>query len=138
MKLKGLTELKRKIQNIERNNQRAINKGIQETARLILNAALSKVPVDNGHLRSTMGQENNPAELSATVYAAALYSAYVEFGTGAFVEVPTGLESYAMEFFVSGEGKGHAKPFLFNSMAEEQDKLIPLIEAELIKLLNGK
>lgn len=134
-KLKGLKSVERKIQNLERDSEKAINKGIQQTARLILTSALTKVPTANGHLKSTLGQENLPDEMKAKVYASALYAAYVEFGTGAFVEVPTGLEDYAMEFFVSGDGVGRPKPFLFNSMAEHQEKIIPLIEAELIKLL---
>lgn len=135
MKLRGFPELRKKINNLERDSKKAINKGLQETARLILNSAMSRVPGSNGHLKSTLGQENLPDEMIAKVYASALYAAYVEFGTGAFVEVPLGLEEYAMEFFVSGKGHGRPQPFLFNSMAEHKAKLVPLIEAELVKLL---
>lgn len=137
MKLRGLSDVTKQIKALDRKSQRAINKGIQETAKLILQSALSRVPTANGHLKSTLGQENIPAEMKAVVFAAALYAAYQEFGTGAFVEVPNGLESYAMEFFVSGNGHGKPQPFLFNSMAEHKEKLAPLIEAELIKLLKA-
>lgn len=137
MKIKGLPELRKQIRNIERNNQRAINKGIQATARLILQQALSNVPADSNHLRSTIGQENRPEEMSAVVYAAALYAAYVEFGTGTFVEVPAGYEDYAMEFFVSGEGRGKPQPYMLPALFANQEKLVPLIEAELIKLLKS-
>jgi hypothetical protein len=135
-KLKGLKSVERKIQNLERDSQKAINKGIQQTARLILNSALSRVPTKMGDLKASLGIENIPEEMTSKVYASALYSAFVEFGTGAFVEVPIGLEEYAMQWFETGEGRGHPKPFLFNSMADHQEKLLPLIEQELKKLLN--
>lgn len=134
-KLKGLKIVERQFKNLERDNEKAINKGIQQTARLILNSALSRVPSINGHLKSTLGQEDIPEEMKVKVFASALYAAYVEFGTGDFVEVPNGLEEYAMEFFVNGLGKGHPHPFLFNSMADHQDQLLPLIEAELKKII---
>lgn len=137
-KLKGLKQVERRIKNLERDSQKAINKGIQETARLILNSALTRVPSINGHLKSSLGQENMPDEMKAKVYAGALYAAYVEFGTGQFVEVPNGLEEYAMQWFVNGEGKGHPHPFLFNSMADHQERLLPLVEDELVRLLKNK
>lgn len=134
-KLKGLASVNKQLRKLERDSQKAINKGIQETARLILNSALNRVPVAMGDLKKSLGIENMPEEMKAKVYASALYAAFVEFGTGAFVEVPTGLEDYAMEWFVSGDGVSRPQPYLFNSMADYQDQLLPLIEAELIKLL---
>ena len=41
------------------------------------------------------------------------YAAYQEFGTGSKVKIPIGLEKYAMTFFVNGEGRLPASPFLF-------------------------
>jgi hypothetical protein len=54
-------------------------------------------------------------ELEAEGRSDAEYSAYVEFGTGGLVDVPTGLEGYAMQF----KGKGirqinlAPRPFFF-------------------------
>lgn len=134
-KLKGLKEVSRHIRNLERDSKRAINKGIQQTARLILAQALANVPVKDGHLRSTLGQENLPEEMSAKVYASAIYAAYVEFGTGQFVDVPTGYEEYAMQFKGATDGFSGPKPFLFPALFANQEKLLPLIEDELIRLL---
>lgn len=134
-KLKGLSDVNKQLRKLERDSQIAINKGIQETARLILNSALGRVPVAMGDLRSSLGIELLPNEMMAKVYASALYAAFVEFGTGAFVEVPSGLEDYAMEWFVSGDGVSRPQPYLFNSMADHQDQLLPLIEAELKKMI---
>lgn len=38
--------------------------------------------------------------------------AYVEFGTGVFVDVPTGWEETAMQFYVNGQGYLHPYPYL--------------------------
>lgn len=38
--------------------------------------------------------------------------AYVEFGTGTFVEIPQGWEETAMQFYVNGKGYLHAYPYL--------------------------
>lgn len=136
-KIKGLDDLRNRLKGLEKESKKAINKGIQETAKLILGDALSRVPVDKGLLRASLGIENRPDELTAIVYAGALYAAYQEFGTGAFTDVPSGYEEYAMEFFVSGKGHTSPQPFMFPALFANQEKLVPLIEAELIKLLNN-
>lgn len=134
-KLKGLASVNRQIRKLERDSEKAINKGIQETARLILLDALSRVPVDKGLLKASMGIETMPEEMQAKVFAAALYAPYQEFGSGGFTEVPTGFEDYAREFYVDGSGTTRPQPFMFPAMFANQEKLLPLIEAELIKLL---
>ena len=68
-----------------------------------------------------------------TIVAAKKYAAFVEFGTGALVNVPAGLEDYAIQF----KGKGikqvnlPARPFLFNSFFEEKKSLIDNIKKVL-------
>lgn len=137
-KLKGFKEVNSQLKRMERESRKAINKGIQDTAKLILTDALSRVPVDKGLLKSSMGIENLPDEMAAKVYAAALYAPYQEFGAGAFTSVPQGYEEYAMEFYVDGSGTTKPQPFLFPALFANQEKLIPLIEAELVKLLKNK
>lgn len=132
-----MAELQKQLRRLEAQSKSAINKGLQETARLILNDALSRVPVDKGLLKGSMGVENNSEEMTATVYAAALYSAYQEFGAGPFTEVPKGFEDYAREFYVDGSGRTRPQPFMFPALFANQEKLVPLIEAELVKLLKN-
>lgn len=57
-----------------------------------------------------------------------LYEApFREFGTGAKVQIPEGLEAYAMTFFITGEGTLPANPFLFgnarNNFREMMERL---------------
>jgi HK97 gp10 family phage protein len=137
VKIKGLDDLRNRLKGLEKESKTAINKGIQETAKLILSDMLSRIPVDKGLLRASTGIENKPDELTAIVYAKALYAAYQEFGSGAFTEVPAGYEDYAMEFYVDGTGTTKPQPFMFPALFANQEKLVPLVEAELIKLLNN-
>lgn len=64
----------------------------------------------------------------------AKYAPYVEFGTGSMVDVPQGLEDYAMQF----KGKGirqvnlPARPFLFPAAEKNRKKFIDNIKKEMI------
>lgn len=81
--------------------------------------AVSRVSVDDGFLKNSIYsvQDGLNAEVGASVH----YAPYVEFGTGGMVDVPQGLEDYAIQY----KGKGikevnlPARPFLFNSAFEE-------------------
>ena len=59
--------------------------------------------------------------LNAEIGFTAHYAAYVEFGTGGMVDVPSGLEEYAIQFKGAGIRQVNlpARPFLFNSAFEE-------------------
>lgn len=75
--------------------------------------AKKNAPVDTGRLRSSIHRTNN--KLSGTVYTNVKYAPYVEFGTGSEVDVPEGLEDYAMQFKGDGVRQVNlpAQPFLF-------------------------
>lgn len=40
-------------------------------------------------------------------------AAYIEFGTGTYVDVPPGWESIAWAFYVNGKGYTHPNPYLY-------------------------
>ena len=108
---------------------------IQDSAEAIRGKAVRRAVANFGGgngLRSGIGIEKT-GKLSWTVYSSKDYSAYVEFGTGAYVNVPVGLENYAIQF----KGKGikqvnlPARPFFFNSYEEERKKLIETLKKVL-------
>ncbi len=70
------------------------------------------------------------AGLGGEVISNAEYSPYVEFGTGALVKIPTGLESYAEQFKGAGVRQVNlpARPFMFPSFEEERPKYVKAIE----------
>ena len=56
------------------------------------------------------------------------YAAYVEFGTGTKVQIPQGLEDYAMTFYVNGKGRLPARPFLFPAWFRESGEFMKRIK----------
>lgn len=106
---------------------------IDRTTEDIVTDAISKVPVDLGVLRSRINGEVK--ELTGLVTVNANYAAYVEFGTGGLVDVPSGLEDYAIKF------KGNdikqvnitPKPFLYPSFFKNTNLMLQRIN----KLING-
>lgn len=85
----------------------------------IQDKAVSRVAVNTGLLKSSIYK--NQQGLNSEVGATKKYAPYVEFGTGGLVDVPQGLEDYAIQF----RGRNMAtvslpaNPFLFNSAFEE-------------------
>ena len=75
------------------------------------------VPVDTGELQQSIRQGMDNEGLVQTVGTNVEYAPYVEFGTGTEVDVPSGLEDYAIQFKGSGikEVNLPARPYLFNN-----------------------
>ena len=75
------------------------------------------VPVDTGELHQSIRQGVDNEGLVQTVGTNVEYSPYVEFGTGTEVDVPAGLEDYAIQFKGAGikEVNLPARPYLFNN-----------------------
>jgi len=66
----------------------------------------------------------------ATVFVKADYGPYVEFGTGALVNVPRGLEEYAIQFKGKGVKKVNlpARPFMYPAYRIERPKISKLVK----------
>lgn len=110
-----------------------IAKFVDDWAVDVENEAVSAAPVDLGGLRQSAYRE--VSDTSATVGFNAHYAPYVEFGTGGLVDVPAGLEAYAMQF--KGDGKRQVnltpRPYLYPAWKRHG---IILME-KLNKMLNG-
>lgn len=106
---------------------------IQITCDDILAKADSRVKVDNGFLKGGMYREVKG--LNGEVGNNRHYSPYVEFGTGGMVDVPKGLESYAIQFKGDGIKQVNlpARPFLFNSAFEETQEMIKRMKKDGFK-----
>jgi len=135
IKIKGADKLVKKLQK----HSDKVNKGIQdETQRFLLKTeteAKLAVVVDLGQLRSHIKGTPNSDKMGGKVGAYVHYAPYVEFGTGAKVKVPKGLEDYAMQF----KGKGlrnvnlPARPFLFPAVQKNGKQFIENIK-KLVKI----
>lgn len=94
-----------------------------------------RAPVDMGLLRSSLHVVKK-APLDWSIVSAGPgsgYSAFVEFGTGPFVQIPPGLEEEARLFYVNGKGHTHAQPYFFSPYISRQKELIQNIMNALKK-----
>lgn len=101
-----------------------IEDDVQMLVDNIFTLADTRVRVNFGFLKNSLYKESSG--LNGEVGDSAHYSPYVEFGTGAMVDVPEGLEEYAIQFKGNNLTQVNlpARPFLFNSAFEETNKLL--------------
>lgn len=115
---------------IKDNVQNELNASGMELDKL----AKEQVPVDTGSLRQSISWFQDETTGPAIDFVAQKeYAPYVEFGTGGMVDVPEGLEDYAMQF--KGKGKRQVnlppRPFMWSAVMAEYPKLIRRIKASL-------
>lgn len=134
--------LDRVLAQIDTYNQRAQD-GIDDVLTLsasdVVVLAKDIAPTDDSNLKQNIGFVNN--RFKKELYSHANYSAYVEFGTGGYVDVTNfgeGLEgidlpAYAMTFFVNGKGHMHPHPFFFPAI----QSIVPKIPGLIEKVLNN-
>ena len=103
---------------------------LTDTIQNIETEATTMAPVDLGILRSSINGEVDG--LNGIVGTPVKYAPYMEFGTGGLVDVPEGLEDYAMKFKGAGIKQVNLfpRPFLIPAfkkhttiMLEELNKL---------------
>jgi len=84
---------------------------------LMERSAKRLAPVDAGRLRSSI-TASRVEFLAWELVAQVDYAAYVEFGTGALVDIPPGLAGYAAQFKGKGIRKVNlpARPYFFPSV----------------------
>ena len=130
----GNTAFQKKLKDLPKEVEEEFALEIEATLNDIRNQSLLLAPTDiagGQGIRSTGYSDFNRANLEGEVGYRTKYAAYVEFGTGAFVDIPAGLEDYAMQFFVNGKGRIPAKAFLFPAFFRETKEL----EKRMAKIL---
>lgn len=102
--IQGLSELIVKVKNLPANLNVAIDGELDSGAKSIASRAIELAPGNNGTLRQGIGS-GKTGDLQYEVYSRSETSAFMEFGTGQYVEIPSGLEEFAAQFkgdFTSG------------------------------------
>lgn len=125
--LNGFDDLKKRIGEAVNNYVPMLDVEMQEIANRFQNRAFLAAPVDTGKLKNHI-TVNRLGQLSYEVVSSMMYSPYVEFGTITHVKVPTGLESYALQFKGRGikkTGGMYPRPFFFPQ--------VPIAKEELLK-----
>lgn len=122
-------ELNQAIENVkayEIAKKQQIREQVARSALNIERDTKQSTPVDTGRLRASYTIVFRFDKMGAEVGSNVEYAPYVEFGTGAMVDVPEGLESYALQF----KGKGikqvnlPARPHLYPAYEKERPKFI--------------
>jgi HK97 gp10 family phage protein len=134
--VKNLDKVIRQMQDLGVNAEKSIVKINEKTAQeIVLNAKIA-APVDFGKLRQGIGTDSE-GKLNQVVFAREKYSAFVEFGTGGMVSVPSELKEVAMQF----KGKGIKKinmqprPFLYPAFVKGRVQYLEDLKAKLNELV---
>jgi len=97
---------------------------LNETIQNIETEAISLAPVDLGILKSSINGEVDG--MNGVVGTPIRYSPFIEFGTGGLVDVPEGLEDYAMRFKGAGIKQVNLfpRPFLIPAFKKHTTKML--------------
>ena len=108
--LKGLKDYKLTVDKF-------VKDGVKDWAEETESGAKRDVPVRTGELKNNIYGEVEDYKADVGVSDAIDYAPYVEFGTGTKVDVPTGLEAYALQFKSPNEHNVNlpARPYLFSN-----------------------
>lgn len=132
--LEGLNDVLKGLDQFEKAIIENVDAELQSSAEKISRDAKREVPKDTGSLSNAISVVEN-GKLNYEVVAQKNYAPYVEFGTGGLVDVPVGLEDYAIQF----KGKGikevnlPARPYMFPAYNQETKKLIERLKKDLVK-----
>lgn len=117
-KIKGLDKVLKELKTYGEKAEKGIDNATEFVAGTIRDdakqIAKSKGVFDMGKLIQGIKVEKDK-DLNYTIFAGESYSAYVEFGTGAKVNVPAEMQQEASKF--RGKGKGNFKTALENIKA---------------------
>jgi HK97 gp10 family phage protein len=126
IKVQGLDEAIRSLSKYSKEVQIDTAKAMNTSMLAVESKAKRNAPVDTGRLRSSIvTTKATQTDLVARTEVGVNYAPYIEFGTRSKVDVPAGLESYALQFKGSGGGSGggmRAQPFLFPAWESERPK----------------
>jgi hypothetical protein len=133
--IEGSDEFLSKLHTFAKDVEDAVEEEITMAIDEIYNRAQLLAPTDlagGAGIRSTAYKE--VTKLQGEVGYNSLLAAYHEFGTGAFVDIPPGLEAYAMTFFVNGKGRIPANAFLFPSFYSVAQEFGPNVMASINRI----
>lgn len=104
---------------------------IEATVVDIADDARARVRVDDGFLKESIYSESK--ELIGVAGAKKHYAPYVEFGTGGLVDVPSGLEDFAIKYIGNGIKQVNLapRPFLFPAFFSNVAKLTERIKTKI-------
>lgn len=130
MKLEGFDKVQKHFAQMPKQLQQVVTGELEDGANAIAEGAKRDVPVDTGFLKNSISVRRL-GNLTFEVVAQANYAAYVEFGTGTLVNVPAGLESYAIQFKGKGMSQVNlpARPYLISNYLRQRPEIVKQLKA---------
>jgi HK97 gp10 family phage protein len=135
VEMKGLDNLINKTRKFKESVQEEVDLELTASAMAMDATAKKLAPADKGGGSGIRGRMfvDTTQFLSKKVGNTSEYAAYQEFGTGVHAAeyvatLPPDWQEYAKGFYVNGEGRTPAHPFLFPAFEEERPKLIKRIK----------
>lgn len=113
VRVKGAQELIKKLKNYGKDVEDKIESITAITAQEIATDAASNAPANYGKLRQSINANKEYKMLYNVNVNAVPIGAYVEFGTGAKVDVPEEWKDLAWQFYVNGQGYLPPTPYLY-------------------------
>lgn len=133
--VEGLNKLLKTVEQMPQEIQDRVEFELEDFVREVNNEQVTRTPVDMGFLRGA-NDFRKDAELQWSLSNRMEYAPYIEFGTGGSVNVPAGLEDYAIQF----KGKGikqidlPARPFFFEPFFRRRKELVQAIKKALTNI----
>ena len=134
--LKGLDALLSELKKLPESAKKDLAREVEFSAREIAKQAQIFAPKDTGYLTGSIKPEQSKDPLTWSVTAYANYAAYMEFGTGGLVQVPSELKEIAIQY----KGKGirevnlRPQPYLYPALQIKGKEFIKRVERLVEKL----
>lgn len=122
VRVKGAQELIKKLKNYGKDAESKIESITAITAQEIATDAASNAPANYGKLRQSINATKENKMLYNVNVNAVPIGAYVEFGTGAKVDVPDEWKDLAWQFYVNGKGYLPPTPYLYPAFRKGRDQ----------------
>ena len=139
-KITGEKELFKKLSQFGDDGLKTIAKTTELIAQEVKTEALINISKNNiGYeLSKEIGDiqvlnEGSPYQYSVNVTGVPM-AAYIEFGTGAFIQIAPEWKDLAWSFYVNGKGMLHAKPYFYPAWRKVTPRYKKDLEKELEKL----
>lgn len=147
IKIEGLQQIQVKMKNLRSEVEEILSGEIEAAAENIERMAKENAPsiIETSHGDQSMDEYGQiRSALSAWKVSKLEWQAgmpmlgpindiagFLEWGTGKFINIPPGLEAYAMQWYVDGTGTILPQPYLFPAVEQERTKFVERLKKDL-------
>ena len=131
--IKGLDKVFKDLSKLGADVDKKVALITRSNAQEIVVDARQRAPIDLGKLRQGINSEKDKNTFNYKIFAREKYSAYMEFGTGGMVKVPSELKEIAIQF----KGKGvkeinlQPRPYLYPAFVKGREQYLEDLKALL-------